>query len=284
MPKTLRDAFQWAEEKGIALPHFNVSDSTQLNAIAEVSSELKVPIVIGASESERDFFGTHQLIGMGRALTARGTALFFNADHAHTAASVMEAISAGYDSAIIDGAALPIEENIALVREVVARAKESGRDVLIEGELGYIGTKSALLDAVPEGAGIEMTTSEQALRFVRETGVDLFAPSVGNIHGMLKDAPEPKLDIARIQEIAGVIDVPLILHGASGNSPEDIKAAITAGIRMVHINTEIRVAYKTGIEKALSEHPNEIAPYGYLKKGKEEMKKILIEKVRLFTQ
>lgn len=279
----LNEALAWAEERKVAIPHFNVSDSTQLNTIADVAKELDIPIIVGVSDGEQSFFGAHILVASVAALRKEGVQLFTNADHCHEVERAKEAIDAGFDAVIMDGSKLPIDENIQKTREVVAHAQQTGNGTVVEGELGYIGSSSALLEKIPEGAGVDMTTPEDALTFVRETGVHLFSPSVGNIHGMLVNAPEPALDIARVRAIRDAIDVPLVLHGASGNSDADISAAINAGVRIVHINTEIRAAYRDGILKALTEHPQEVAPYKYLGIGAEEMKKVVLARSRLFT-
>ena len=124
------------------------------------------------------------------------------------------------------------------------------------------------------------TPKRVAKMFVEETMVDLFAPSVGNVHGLVKTG-EPKLNVERIKEIRKAVSVPLVLHGASGNSDEDIRAAIKAGISVVHINTELRIAYKKGIEKGMS--TDELAPYKFMAEGVEEMKKIVTAKLKLFN-
>jgi fructose-bisphosphate aldolase, class II len=116
---------------------------------------------------------------------------------------------------------------------------------------------------------------------VEETGVNLFAPSVGNIHGLIRSG-EPRLNIERIQAIAKAVNVPLVLHGASGNSDEDITAAIKAGIRIVHINTELRLAYREGIKKKIMS-TDEVAPYKFLAEGVAEMKKIVTQKLKVFN-
>lgn len=281
--ETLREVLKYAAEHGRAVGHFNVSDSTQLNAVYEAAKELEAPVIIGVSEGERDFIGVNQVVAMVRVIRERDDfPIFLNADHHHSVEGCKAAIDAGFDAVIFDGVKLSEEENIAQTKEVVAYARTCGRDVLVEGELGYIGTSSKVLDAVPEGAGLDMTTPELAERFVKATGVDLLAPSVGNIHGMLKNAPEPRLDISRIEAIAKATGIPLVLHGGSGNSEEDFIAAIKAGIRIVHINTEIRVAYRTGIETALASNPDEVAPYKYLKGGRDAVKEVVYKKIKLF--
>ncbi len=271
-----------ARGRHVAVGHFNISDSTQLNAIAEAARELGVPVMIGASEGERKFLGTRQAAALVTALRDQGQEIYMNADHTKSLDGIKEAIDAGYDEVLFDGSELPIEENIAKAKEAVAYARASGRDVLVEGELGYIGRSSALLDKIPEGAGLDKTDPEVAKRFVTESGVDMLAPSVGNIHGMLKNMPDPRLDIERIGAVSAAVNIPLVLHGGSGNSEEDFRAAIKNGVAVVHINTEIRVAYRKGIEAGLAAS-DEVAPYKYLSFGAEKMKEVVKAKLQLFN-
>lgn len=280
--RTLRECIADAQSRKVALGHFNISDSTQLNAIADVARELQVPVMIGVSEGERVFIGIRQVAHLVAALRESGQEIFLNADHTKSLDGVREAIAAGFDETLFDGSQLSIEENTAHAKEAVGFARASGRDVLVEGELGYIGQSSAMLDAIPEGAGLDKTDPEVAQRFVTQTGVDMLAPSVGNIHGMLKDMPDPRLDIERIRAISAAVKIPLVLHGASGNSREDIAAAIQAGVCVVHINTEIRAAYRRGIEEGLAKTPD-VAPYKYLSQGAEALKVVVREKLALFN-
>ncbi|MEK7628851.1 MAG: class II fructose-bisphosphate aldolase [Patescibacteria group bacterium] len=285
--ETLRHVLEHAKKNDRAVAHFNVSDSTQLGAIYEAAKELSAPVIIGVTEGESEFMGLVGVAGMVRAIReADMYPIYINADHVHSVAGCKLAIDAGFDAVIFDGAKLPTEENSAHAKEVVAYARAqtraTGRDILVEAELGYIGTSSKVLDKIPEGAGLDMTTPELAEQFVKESGVDLLAPSVGNIHGMLKDTPDPRLDIPRIESIAKVAGASLVLHGGSGTSNEDFLAAIKAGIRIVHINTEIRVAYRAGIESGLATNKDEIAPYRYMKQGRDAVKKVVYERIKLF--
>lgn len=282
--KTLRECIQDAQGKKIAIGHFNISDSNQLNGVAGAARELNVPVIIGVSEGEREFLGLKKTVAMVRAAADEfGIVIFTNADHTYSIDGCKKAIDAGFDAVIYDGAKLSQEENAANAKEVVAYAKNSGRDVLVEAELGYIGTSSKVLDAIPEGAGLDMTSPEQAEAFVRETGINLLAPSVGNIHGMLKNIPEPRLDIPRIESVSKAAGVPLVLHGGSGTSDEDFKAAIKAGIAIVHINTEIRVAYRKGLEESLAADKSEVAPYKFLAPGRDAVQRVVKERLMLFS-
>ncbi len=131
--------------------------------------------------------------------------------------------------------------------------------------------------------GVEVTTVADAVKYTSETGLDLFAPAVGNIHGMLKDVPEPRLDIKRIKEISDATGLPLVLHGASGNSKEDVSDAIKNGVAIVHINTEIRVAYRDALKKSLIDDPKEVAGYKFAKSAVEAVEKLVTEKLTVFN-
>ncbi len=275
---------------GKAIAHFNISNLDQARAIVEVAEELNQPVIIGASEGEREYMGIDMVRTIVDELNQEyNVPIFLNADHTYTLEKVQEVVEAGYDSVIVDGAKLPYEENVALVKSCVDFVRnyeeKTGKKVLVEAELGYIGQSSSLNTALPEGVTeANLTTREQAKDFILRTGVDMFAPAIGNVHGMLIDAVEPALHIDRLKEITAVTDVPLVLHGASGNTDEDLIASIDAGIAIVHINTEIRKAFRDGEMSYLAEHPNEVAPYKFGREGQEEMKKVVRAKMELYMK
>ena len=280
--KTLKEYTVEAQKKGIAVGHFNISNSDGFWAVVLGAKELNLPVIIGASEGERDFIGVRQLAAMVRSYReSTGQPVFLNADHTYSFDRVKEAVDAGYDAVIFDGTELSFEDNVATTKKCVEYARSINPEILIEAEIGFIGKSSKLLDAVPEGVG-RLTSVEEAKSFVEATGVDMLAPAVGNVHGMVKGG-EPALNIERIGEIKNAIGLPLVLHGASGNSVEDIQKAIKAGISIIHINTELRVAFKGGLMQALQEHPDEIAPYKYLKGARNAMQKVVEEKLKLFN-
>ncbi len=277
---TLSECILDAEKKGIAIGHFNISDSEGFKAVVEGAKELNVPVIIGVSEGEREFIGLQEIVALVNIGRGNGMPIFLNADHTYSVEKSKAAIDAGVDSVIIDGAAKSFEENVQMTKEVVeyARSASSGRAVMVEGELGFIGQSSKIIEEVP--VGVAKTNSEEAKRFIAETGIDLFAPSVGNIHGVVKGG-EPDLDIELIKTLKEVLDVPLVLHGASGNSDQDIREAIAAGISVIHINTELRLAYKEGVEEGIKS--GEIAPYKFMQEAVEDMKKVVIEKLKIFN-
>ena len=281
---TLREYIKEAQENRVAIGHFNISTLDGIWAVVDAAKELNVPVIIGVSEGERDYVGVRQVAAIVKSIREeRGQPVFLNADHTYSFERVKEAIDAGFDAVIFDGAQLSFEENVRIAKKCVEYARASGRDVLVEGELGFIGTSSKVLDAIPDGAvvgDVNMTKPEVALQFIKETGVDMLAPAVGNIHGVVRGG-DPALNTKRVKEISDVVRTPLVLHGASGNTADDIKNSIKNGIAIVHVNTELRLAYRSGLVKSLSENQDEVAPYKFLKPAKLAMQKVVLEKLKL---
>jgi len=279
---SLRETILQYKTEGRAVGHFNFSDSNQLKAIASAAQESALPVIAGLSEGEREYFPLAHARSLIDLYRGQGIKIFFNADHTYSLEKAQKAISVGVDSIVVDGAKLPLDQNIALLKSVVTYARAAGRDVIVEGELGYIGTSSSLHTELPEGVSLaNLTTPEDAKKFVEATGIDCFAPAVGNVHGMLVNAPEPRLHPERVKEIADAVGIPLVLHGASGNTEADIVECIKAGVAVVHINTELRVLYRNELRKSLQ--GDETTPYKFMTPPVEAMKAYLMEKMRMFA-
>ena len=287
MVKKLINYIKEAQLNSVALGHFNISNSEALSGIFAGAKKLSLPVVIGVSEGERDFIGMKQVVALVRSYKDEfDYPIFINADHTYSFERAKEAIDAGVDSIVVDGSKLPLDENIKLTKQCVEYARSVHRDILVEAEIGYIGGSSKILDGIPDDVSIkndDLPKVEDAKRLIDETGADLLAPAVGNIHGMMRIGHDPKLNIDLIKALKEAIRVPLVLHGGSGNTDEDFKEAIKAGISMVHINTEIRVAFKDGLKMSLQESPEEIAPYKILREAVRMVEKKVEEKLILFN-
>ena len=285
--KTLKQYILEAEKKGVAIGHFNISNLETLKGIFEAAKKLDLPVIIGTAEGEQNFIGTKQAVALVKSLREEyDYPIFLNADHHYSFEKVKEAVDAGYDAVIFDATGLSFEDNIKVTKQCVDYAKSVNPDIIVEAELGFIGSSSKVLEGIPEGVKITeefLTKPEEALRFVTETGVDMLAPAVGNIHGMLKGGKDPALNIKRIKDIKDAVKIPMVLHGASGNSAEDIKAAISAGMSVVHVNTEIRVAFRQALVKSLQDNPDEVAPYKYMKEPVKAVEAVIEEKLKLFS-
>ncbi len=278
----LREYIKEAQLGKKAIGHFNISNIEGFWAVVMGAKELNLPVIIGVSEGERDFIGVKEIASVVKSYReSTGQPVFLNADHTYSFDRVKEVVDAGYDAVIFDGTELSFEDNVSITKKCVEYAKSVNTEMLVEAEIGFIGKSSKLLDAVPDGVG-KMTSVDEALSFVKETNVDMLAPAVGNVHGMVKGG-EPALNIPRIKEISDAIKLPLVLHGASGNSESDIRGAIESGVAIVHINTELRVAFKKGLMLSLQENPDEISPYKYLRGARTAMQKVVEEKLKLFS-
>jgi fructose-bisphosphate aldolase class II len=257
-----------------------------VKAVVAAAEQVEAPVLIGASEGERRFFGTPEVAAVVRSLRERGERpIFLNADHTHSLESAVEAAKAGFDAVVIDFSKLPFDENVRRTREVVEAVRAIDGDIIVEGEIGDIGSGSR----IHEGAGNEprhLTTADEARRFVDATGIDVLAPAVGNRHGMVagmvRGETKKRLDVGRIAEIKEATGVFLTLHGASGTDDEDLRRAIVAGINIVHINTEMRVAWRNALEASLARAPGEVVPYDILSPVVAAVQQIVQSRLRLF--
>lgn len=283
----LRETLADADRRRIAVGHFNVSDLVALKGVVAAAAALRLPVLVGVSEGERDFLGVREIAALIRAIRdEHPNPVFLNADHTHSLPRAEEAARAGFDQIIFDGSALSFEENVHQTKRAVEAIRAVDPSIVVEGEIGYIGTSSAILTEVPKGTGA-LTTPAEAKEFVRATGIDVLAPAVGNMHGMLvsmvRGDVRKRLDIERIKAIKEATGVPMTLHGGSGTDDEDFRRAIKAGMTIVHINTELRLAWRRSIERALAQDPDEVAPYKILPGAVTAVQEVASARLRLFS-
>jgi fructose-bisphosphate aldolase class II len=285
--KKLIEVVQEAGKEGVAVGHFNIADLVLLKGVFEAAHELNVPVIVGASEGERAFAGTRQIAAVVKSLREEfGFPIFLNADHTHSLAKALEAVQAGFDSVVFDLSTLPLEENAQSTKQAVEALKSVNPEVVVEGEIGDIGSGSEIHADGP-APDHTLSTPEEARQFVGETKVDVLAPAVGNSHGMRKGMVSGKerkhLAIDRIREIKSAAGVPLTLHGGSGTADEDLKQAIRAGINIIHINTELRLAWKHGLEAGLARSEDEVVPYKILPSAVAAIHDVVSARLRLFN-
>ena len=284
--RALKEVLEDAGRRRIAVGHFNFSELVVLKAAAEAANELGVPVVMGVSESERDFLGVPEAVALVDTLRqAKGLEIFLNADHTHSLAKAEEAARAGFDMVVFDSSHKPIEENMKETLRAVEAVKSVRPSILVEGEVGYVGSGSEIHEKRPDN--IRLTEPGEAREFVVKTKVDLLSPSVGTTHGMLpsmiRGTEHKRLDIQRIAAIKKVAGLPLTLHGGSGTDDQDFREAIEAGIAMIHINTELRVAWRKGLEEALGKDAASLAPYKVLPEAVRQVKAVVVKRLTLFN-
>ena len=281
--KKLEYYFKKAQKEGWAIGQFNFSDFTQMKAILDAAEKMKSPIILGTSEGESKFFGLEEAVALRDVLRKKvKLPIFLNLDHGKSFEYLKKAIDAGYDMVHFDGSKLPIEENIKITKEVVKYARKSG--ILVEGEMGILGTESSKLYA--EKFEIEeenLTKPEEAKEYYKKTGVDLLAISIGNFHGIEISGIDPNLRLDILKEIKGKVgEAMLVLHGGSGTPEEDIKEAIHLGITKVNINTELRLAFSGNLRRFLDNNRDEIVPYKFLVDAKTSVENVVSRKITLF--
>lgn len=287
----LQEALADAQRRHVAIGHFNATTVSMIDAVIKAALKLNVPVIVGFSEGERLFFGLRQAVLYVKSVREQlNHPIFVNADHTYSLERAKEAIDVGFDSVVWDGAEKPYEENRDIAKLVVeyarAASKNQNKEILVEAELGFIGSGSNIKEIPPEGAVIteeHMTEPEEAERFVRQTGVDLLAPAVGNLHGVLKGGKNPHINPERVTAIRKMAGVPLVLHGGSGISDDDFRKGIKAGIAQIHVSTELRIAYRKALEATLKDNPDELAPYHYMQPVREAVQKVVEDKLRLFN-
>lgn len=282
---------QKAREGKYALAHFNFASAEQLRAIVQafqnVVTNYQLPItdyalMVGTSEGEGKFIGHAQARALVDAWKKEtGLPLFLNADHHKSFESCKQDIDADYDTVLIDASKIPFDENVSVTKKVVEYMKSKNPNGTVEGELGYLRGSSQVQENI-EISPDDFTKPGEAKKFVDQTGVDRLAVAIGNIHGITTNQ-EMSIDIDLLKEIVSVVPrTYLVLHGGSGLAPEDFKNAIKAGVTNVHINTDIRIAYRKGIEESFASDPKQVAPYKYLDKAVEGMQAVAEEKIRIF--
>jgi fructose-bisphosphate aldolase class II len=284
----LRDVLTRVETEGAALGHFNVSDLVILRAVVAAAGQIGVPVLVGASEGERDFFGVRQLAAVVNSLREETDApIFLNADHTHSLTKAVEAAKADFDEIIVDFSALPFEQNVLKTKEALEAIKAINPAILVEGEIGDIGTGSEIHEKARSEVK-QLTTPEEAREFVQSTGIDVLAPAVGNMHGMVESMVEGKtkkhLDVERIAQIKKATQVFLTLHGGSGTNDDDFRKAIAAGINIIHISTELRVAWRKSLEGSLAADRNEVVPYKILRPVVDSVAEVVGSHLKLFNE
>jgi len=274
---TLREVLSRAEGGGYAVGAFNTNNMEIVQAIVESATEEKSPVILQASQGALKYAGIHYIVNMVRAAEETSEVpMVLHLDHGTSFEQTMLCIRYGFSSVMFDGSKLPLEENIAATKKVVDVAHAVG--VSVEGELGKIGGTEDNVSVSEREAFF--TDPGEAERFVEETGVDALAIAIGTAHGPYKG--EPKLDFDRLQEIKQRINIPVVLHGASGVPDQSIKKSISLGICKINIDTDIRQAFTRGVSRLLAEKPQEYDPRKILSPAKEEMKKVIKGKMRLF--
>ena len=296
---TSKEMFKKAYEGKYAIGAFNVNNMEIIQGIVEAAKELKSPLILQVSAGARKYANPVYLKKLVEAAVLESDLdIVLHLDHGDSFEICKQCIDDGFTSVMIDGSALPFEENVALAKKVVDYAHERG--VVVEAELGKLAGVEDEVNVSAEDA--TYTNPEQAVEFVKRTGVDSLAIAIGTSHGAYKFKGEPKLDFKRLETITDLLPgFPLVLHGAStvipefvdmcneygGNIPgakgvpEDmLKEASNYGVCKINIDTDLRLAMTAAIRKSLIDNPENFDPRKYLGVGRTAIKEMVSHKIK----
>lgn len=260
-----------AQEQGFAVGAFNVENMEMAQAIISAAEELRALVILQTTPSTVRYAGTGMYAAMVAALAQEASVpVAMHLDHGDSFALCAQALRSGYTSVMIDGSKLPLEENIALTYKVSEMCAAVG--VPVEGEIGRVGGKE---DDLESDGGY--TIPEEAVRFEKESGLFSMAVGVGTAHGFYKE--KPQLNKELITTLRGMLQAPMVLHGASGLSDEDVKDCIRRGICKVNFATELRAAYTEGVKAVLAENPKTFDPKAYGKEARQRVKALVMERM-----
>ncbi|MDR1600118.1 MAG: class II fructose-bisphosphate aldolase [Oscillospiraceae bacterium] len=260
-----------SKEKKWAVPALNVENMEMVQGVIEAAEALRAPVIIQTTPGALRHAPPAVFAGMVSALAKTASVpVALHLDHGDTLECVYAALEAGYTSVMYDGSKLPFEENVRTTKYAVSMAG----GVPVEGEIGAVGGKEDDSEARPK-----LTDPEQAAEFARRTGVNALAVAIGTSHGVY--TASPKLDAKRLSTIAGMVDVPLVLHGSSGLTDNQTRSCISRGMRKVNVATELRVAFTEAVRLSLAEHERTYDPKIYLRDGREAVKAVTDKWIRV---
>lgn len=265
-----------AQKHGYAIPAFNVHNLETVHVVLDTVKKLESPVIIAGTPGTYSYGGIEEMIAIvDSAARVRDMQVVLHLDHHHDLADMEYKIRAGIRSAMIDGSAHPLEQNIELTAKAVELCHRFGASV--EAEIGQLVGQED--DMIIEVANDPYTIPEDAARLVKETGIDSLAIAIGTAHGLYKE--KPKLDFARLEKIAALVDIPLVLHGASGVPDEDVTRCIDMGICKVNVATELKIAYANALTQVFSDNPSVNDPREYNVSAKLAMAEVIEQKVRV---
>ena len=274
MPENLNSMLKKAKENKYAVPHFNINNCEWAKYILEECNELQTPVIIGVSEGAIKYIGGYNTVSMmisGLIKDLNVTIpVCLHLDHGSSFESCKKAIDAGFSSVMIDASKKNIEENISITTKTVNYAHQKG--VSVEAELGYIGTTSSQ-------NSMRNTTAEECIEFYNATGIDALAPAIGSVHGIYKK--KPNLDFETISKISSNIPIPIVLHGGTGISKDQLKKCISCGISKININTDLQIAWNKAVRKYIKCNKKVYDPRKIISSGEQVIKERIKEIVTL---
>lgn len=280
---TTRDWFEKAKREKFAIGAFNVGNLETFKAIVQAAANKKSPVIIESSPGETKWMEAENIVDLVKNYSEElKVPILVNLDHGDSLENCLNAIEKGYDLIHFDGSKLPLDQNLEIVKKVVVEAHAKG--LLVEGEIDQIGGSSEmhLGSAERETEHREFSDPEKASRFVKDSGIDIFAAFIGNVHGVFEKGGE-NLHLEILEKLSSLLpDVFFSLHGGSGIPDLQVQSAIQKGIVKVNVNTEMREAFRETLENVLNKNPDEMAMYKIEGPVIDEIQKIVEHKIEVF--
>ncbi|MBK0034565.1 tagatose bisphosphate family class II aldolase [Erwinia sp. S43] len=265
-----------AQREGYAVPAFNVHNLETVQAIAETAAELRSPVIMAGTTGTWNYAGLEYLVAIcQQAAKKYDLPIALHLDHHEDLNDISRKVHAGVRSVMIDASHYPFAQNIEKVREVVRLCHRY--DVSVEAELGRLGGQED--DLIVDESDSFFTDPAKAQEYVSRTGIDSLAVAIGSAHGLYQG--EPKLDFDRLAQIREQVDIPLVLHGASGIPEAMLRRSISLGICKVNVATELKIAFSGAVKAFFNAHPGASDPREYMEPGKQAMKQVVAEKIRI---
>jgi tagatose 1,6-diphosphate aldolase GatY/KbaY len=263
-----------AQKNGYAVAAFNIENMEMAQAVTRGAEKMAAPVIMQTTPSTLRYAGVSFYHAIAKAAAdCVKVPVAIHLDHGDTYELAVQAFKQGYTSIMIDGSPQIFAENVSLTQKVVDVCRPAG--IPVEGELGRVGGKEDDLVGSLDG----YTLPQEAVEFVRRTGVSSLAVGIGTAHGIYK--VEPKLDIERLSAIRRLVEIPLVLHGASGLADDVVRECVRRGICKVNFATELRIAFSDGVKKALKQSPDVFDPKKYLAVGRDAVQRLVEEKIQV---
>lgn len=265
-----------AMENNYAVPAFNIHNLETIQVVVETAQEMKSPVILAGTPGTISYAGGDYIVGIAKvAANKYDIPIAIHLDHFEDVEEIKRYIDMGFRSSMIDASSEQFEENIRITKTVVDYAHKYGATV--EAELGKLGGQED--DLVVDAENASYTDPKSAAEFIERTGIDSLAVAIGTAHGLYKG--EPKLDFERLKSIRAIVNIPLVLHGASDVPDELVRRAIELGINKVNVATDLKIPFANAVKKYFIENPEANDPRKYMTPGKLAMKEIVRHKIEV---
>lgn len=274
----MKELLTIAKENKFAVPAFNIGSLEILRAVMEVAEETNSPVILEIHPLEIEYLTDPFVLTVKEYAHKSKVPVVIHMDHGSNIYDVMRSIKNGYTSVMIDASNLPYEENVALTKQVVELAHKV--NVSVEAEIGTIGAMNYETEGVDN---VLYTNPEQAKDFVKRTGIDCLAVAIGTAHGLYPKNFTPKLNLELLKILNKEVNIPLVLHGGSGNPDEEVTASVSLGISKVNISSDVKSVFFKKCHELLNENPNQYEPCDLFPKCIDEAKKVIYHKLNVLN-